>query len=562
MRTITFASLLLLFATHCGASHELEPDSSRPPSLDSGMPGDAAAEPDVAPPPPPDCPESGTLPPPVLMSPVAGARLNTGEPIFVVDTGCGDGTWLDVCADPECSTRVADGSAFGGPVLEVRVDRVLEPGRYYWRASVLSRRHSSAPSAARELIIEERGAPAEVGGSDFDGDGLADVLSTGPMSPVDALHVSYGRADGEVPRSDAVVGGCPLFSSSWLRAFSAVGDVDADGYDDAALYCHCNRACEDDADGMPQDTLTLFLGSADGLGVREAVVHHIPSGGRRGSAPRIFPLGDTDADGRADFALWRSDRGLRRFDGAEASAARSFAPVTPALTGTDLIVGRFLPGLGTVRIDGARLIVATLDGGDVADLGLAEGADLERLGDVDGDGYDDFANWTRPTDALPDDASVRVFFGGLEGRPGPLLEDVGGPARFGQAITAAGDLDEDGYDDFVVASPDLLTGVLNAYFGNADGEFHLERFTLRARHKGLGRDLASPGDTNGDGRPDLVATALACGLPTSDCPDYGDDLGYGAVEGMIFVIEDVPQPAGYVGWRLLSESVGVVLGER
>ncbi len=104
----------------------------------------------------------------------------------------------------------------------------------------------------------------------------------------------------------------------------------------------------------------------------------------------------------------------------------------------------------------------TLEPDLVIDGPLAEalfGFAVARVGDLDGDGWDDFAVGAPGYNLTgADDGQVRIYRGGpaLDGTADWILDGVdtgyqGG--RFGFSVSAAGDLDGDGRDDLIVGAP-------------------------------------------------------------------------------------------------------------
>jgi hypothetical protein len=150
------------------------------------------------------------------------------------------------------------------------------------------------------------------------------------------------------------------------------------------------------------------------------------------------------------------------------------------------------------------------------------------IGDIDGDGYLDFARSRHcetgsgtPTECNP---TVTLFRGGpsfgVQSLTTPLvtLQNPGAPDNlFGRTITAAGDMNGDGYADFAVSamSEGLAAvpiaargGAVYVYFGGPDVTKLAQPTSLfpppGGQATGLGTSLAAVGDVDTDGFDDLV----------------------------------------------------------
>ncbi len=148
------------------------------------------------------------------------------------------------------------------------------------------------------------------------------------------------------------------------------------------------------------------------------------------------------------------------------------------------------------------------------------GAAVAGVGDVDADGFVDFAVGAPRDDTLGADAGMVRVYSGYHG--GVLFTLLGANAydNFGLAIAAAGDVDGDGRADFAIAAPEEHTdafedaGVVRIFAG-ADGDV-LGTLTGGASHDNFGAALAALGDANGDGNFELLV-----GVPGDDATANG-----------------------------------------
>jgi hypothetical protein len=125
-----------------------------------------------------------------------------------------------------------------------------------------------------------------------------------------------------------------------------------------------------------------------------------------------------------------------------------------------------------------------------------------RIGDVDGDGVNDFVT-SAPTHLIDGTPAGRVYV--YSGRSGKLQWTQTGPpgGRLGIGIEAAGDVNADGVPDVVASAP----GAGKAYvYSGKDGKII---FTLGAGDpsEAFGRHVSGAGDINGDGYADVIIGA-------------------------------------------------------
>ncbi len=157
------------------------------------------------------------------------------------------------------------------------------------------------------------------------------------------------------------------------------------------------------------------------------------------------------------------------------------------------------------------------------DAPLAEdlyGTALAGLGDVDGDGVEDFAVGAPSDDQGGLDAGAVIV---RSGKSGQILYQVLGSAAgdgLGAHLFPLGDLNGDGIRDFAVTDPNADLGPISGagkvtILSGSDGA-QLFQITGSAVNEKFGSAVLDLGDVNADGVPDLAVgapRALASGIP-------------------------------------------------
>jgi hypothetical protein len=153
------------------------------------------------------------------------------------------------------------------------------------------------------------------------------------------------------------------------------------------------------------------------------------------------------------------------------------------------------------------------------------GASVCILGDVDGDGHADFAVGAPEWSGGPIAAGqVRVF----SGADASLLFTLTGDSqadRIGYSLATAGDVDGDGFPDLIAGAPDSSTsgahaGLARVYSGRTGAILYT--FYGSSAGDGLGIAVAGAGDVDGDGHADLIVGAWEIGGSASQ-------LGYARI---------------------------------
>lgn len=178
------------------------------------------------------------------------------------------------------------------------------------------------------------------------------------------------------------------------------------------------------------------------------------------------------------------------------------------------------------------------------------GERMESLADINGDGVDDILLSGSNT---PDGSGGTLFRGGemliLSGVDGSILrEQIGGvwAENFATAIGLAGDLNLDGFEDYIAGSYNKGQYGEVEVFSGADGSL-LWSIQGDQTTGDIGQFVTSTGDVDGDGIPDIV-TSMAF---------YGNGLQcYSGADGSALWTDPVDRPAVRVSINIAVHKVG------
>lgn len=321
---------------------------------------------------------------------------------------------------------------------------------------------------------------------DVNGDGYQDVIVGAPYydnGEVDEgrVFVYYGS-----PSGPSTIAGWTAESNqaSANLAVSAgtAGDVNGDGYDDVIVGCAGYDSGQTD-----EGRALVYYGSETGLSTAPAWTAEIDQefayfGLSVGAA------GDVNGDGYGDVIV-----GAFGYDTSELDAGAAFV--------------YFGSASGLSRTADMRLAGRQERG--------AFGFSVSTVGDVNGDGYDEVVVGA-PFEFGGEEAEGRAYVyhgspAGPPARPDWSAEGDQDSAYFGDSVSAAGDVNGDGYADLIVGAP-LYDGPFGfagralVYHGSAGGLSRTADWAVQGDQPQayLGGPVASAGDVDGDGFDDVI----------------------------------------------------------
>ena len=291
---------------------------------------------------------------------------------------------------------------------------------------------------------------------DVDLDGRPDLAtvrrSSEPESWTDFVEVRSG-ADGSLLYSVPP----PSTGSPFQLTLARIGDLDGDGRGDFVV-------------GHVWDASVPAIGAWFRSGVDGHVLHVATSSSPYGSA--VAGLGDVDGDGIGDVAI-----GARSWPGGTAPQGR-----------VDVLSGATF-----------QLVWSAFGPTPQANLG----ASLAAVGDVDGDGVEDLLAGAFGFVQASTGAAYL-----LSGADGTILRSIAGHSygdQLGFTVGRVGDLDGDGVPDLAAGS--WVDNYARLHSGATGAELATLRLTDAAV---LGPTyVLSPGDLDGDGRPEVVLASSA-----------------------------------------------------
>ncbi len=486
--------MLLVLSAACGSRTSLSDFLASGPGTEGspdGGEGDpfrdgSAGAPDAA-----SCVGNGcTIDPPMprLIAPISASTATSRRPTFRWELPSGaDGAHVEVCRDHACASIITRFDAVGD---HARPSIDLPAGTLFWRTFGKSGNAiGTQTSATWEITIRRLatgidtawGTKLDVNADSYD-DMIVGQRETGTgarnTAGIGHAYVYLGSTSGLSTSPAAVLAGTDGDNDLFGTSMGA-GDFDGDGYVDVLVGSPWSNDYSGNA--------LLFRGGPAGLSSSPSVTLAAPDpDGSFGTA--VAGVGDVNRDGYADAVVGaylvkgppynEQGRGYLYLGGP------SGLPTTPSVTF------------------------------DPPEAGSELGVTLAGLGDLDGDGYADFAISGHPAVILDGGgvqfmSAVYVYMGSASGVstvPSATLPGV--PPTYAAndiAIADGTDFDDDGYADFAGGASNTLI----VYRGGPDGVVsspRIERTVAAISPYAYNFKVSGGGDLDGDGYDDLVVS--------------------------------------------------------
>ncbi|MBT4066875.1 MAG: hypothetical protein HOE76_06625 [Euryarchaeota archaeon] len=390
------------------------------------------------------------------------------------------------------------------------------------------------PDAKWVINYDDDSVEGIVASGDLNGDGRDDLVYTDPDGN-GTISIHYGSPDGPGALADRILVGS--LSDSMLGSALAIGDFNCDSIDDIA-------SSEAGLGTNNSGYISIRLGTSSGMS--NNVWWEMNGSDDDNLGMSLTSLGDVESDGCDDLAVVAnkmieenaqptlSKNGMVVIYSGNQTSMVHHANITQTESGT--MFGRQVIGDGDINGDGyldmvvsntgdqlsptgyssVEFFLGSIDGmastpsdtHSVSTQGRLYGFEMAFVGDVHGDGYDDvLISELYASTTLYQSGKVHMWDGSSSG-PIANWTTTGNYANalLGQTISPAGDINEDGFDDFLMMAPSSSkSGKVDLYLGSATGpRSETQLFAQGASNENVGLNILAGFDLNGDGMGEIL----------------------------------------------------------
>jgi hypothetical protein len=327
---------------------------------------------------------------------------------------------------------------------------------------------------------------------DVNGDGYSDVLvgvqgwDTQTHANAGKVAVFHGGANG-LPLTPTYERFAPLPAAeqAFGRAVAPAGDVNGDGYDDVLVSANTHGT------QLPADrgAVYVFHGGPAGLAATPTTTWvGLPESGQFGRS--ISSAGDVNADGYFDVIIGAPSVN------SNAGAAYLFLGSSAG--------GNPIPDTTVAGTAGSQC-----------------GSSVSLAGDANGDGYADVLIGSPGFNGSSGKAELSLGgAGGLASSVALGNPQPGPNESFGRRLATVGDIDADGYADFAVFASDATSGShgrVSVFRGDRTQVLYVGEILSPVADGTFGNSIGTAGDANGDGFAEILI-----GTEDMDAPGVGN----------------------------------------